>query len=113
MKSGFVSGIFIVIIIAVCSCNSNGHHNTDENVDHKDSVNITAAPFKTADGWGYNVMVDNKVFINQSIIPGIQGIKSFASEQDAAKVGNLIITKIKAHQRPIIVIADLKALGIQ
>lgn len=112
MIRSLISGIIIVCLFVFFGCHVKTQQNGSNNSSHKDSVKLTSASFKTAEGWGYLVMANDSIFIKQPIIPAVQGIKSFATETDAAKVGNLIITKIKAHQKPIISIADLKALNI-
>lgn len=78
----------------------------------KDSVSISTAAFKTNDGWGYSIFLDGKVYIKQTIIPVIEGNKSFVSEEDATKCGNLVVAKLKAHQKPTLVMEDLKTLGV-
>ena len=112
MRLGLFTGIFITSLFVLLGCNVKTQQDSGNDNIHKDSVKLTAATFKTANGWGYIVMANDSIFIKQPIIPAVQGIKSFATEIDAVKVGNLIITKIKAHQKPIISIADLKALNI-
>src|ERR1700712_1581182 len=111
MKAGLFSGIIVTLVIIVAGCHANTQH-ADKDSSHKDSVKLTTAAFKTDNGWGYMVMANDSIFIKQPIIPAVQGIKGFATEADADKVGNLIITKINAHQKPIVHITDLKALGI-
>ena len=99
-------------MVSLCSCHQNKQQVTGTSIDHKDSVQLVSNTFKTSTGWGYTITVDNKLFINQPTIPSIPGYKSFATEEDALKVANLVISKIKAHQKPNIHEQDLKALGI-
>lgn len=58
---------------------------------------IIDAPGNT---FGYKISVDGKVFINQPHIPGVPGLKGFSTKQDAAKVAELVISKIKSNQMP-------------
>ncbi len=60
--------------------------------------NIQLQTFKTATGWGYEILKDDKVYIHQEIIPAIEGFKSFITKEEAEKVGNLVIQKIKNKQ---------------
>ena len=57
--------------------------------------NIQLQIFKTTNGWGYDIVKDDKVYIHQEIIPAIEGFKSFITKEEAEKVGNLVIQKIK------------------
>jgi hypothetical protein len=110
MKPVFLYGIICCLFVVFASCkNVPSSPNVD---DKKDLIPITSQTFKTADGWGYNIMVDNKLFIKQATIPVVEGNKSFATEQDAEKVGTLVLNKIKQHQKPSVQKTELQALGI-
>jgi hypothetical protein len=76
------------------------------------SHQIKVIIFKTDVGWGYNIAADDSVLIHQNIIPGISGNKGFASQSDAAKVGNLVLYKIKNNQLPSVSIRELDSLQI-
>ena len=114
MKSTFNISTVIVIVTgmlsAMCSCNNHPSNNlADENKDHG---NIIAQTFKTNDGWGYSVLINNKLFIKQSIIPVIEGYKAFANEEDAKKVAGLVVNKLKHHEKPILRLDELQRYGI-
>lgn len=51
-------------------------------------------------GYGYAIMMDNRLFINQSTIPGQPGNKGFDTEAAADKVAKLVVYKIKNNQFP-------------
>ena len=63
---------------------------------------------KMADGWGYDVLVNNKVFIHQDCIPAIPSFKRFNSESDALLVANRVADKIKHGHKPIFVIDQIR-----
>lgn len=69
--------------------------------------------FHTAFGWGYTVSYKNEVIIKQSIIPAINDTKSFATEKDALKVGNLVVKKLKQNISPSVTKNDLILLKIK
>ena len=46
-------------------------------------------------GYGYELLKGNKVFIKQHTIPAIQGNKGFINKDDAEKVAELALEKIK------------------
>ena len=74
---------------------------------------IKVITFQTSLGWGYNITVNDSVVIHQNVIPGIQGNKGFAKQNDAAKVGNLVLDKIKNKQLPLITLRELDSLRIE
>lgn len=96
------------------SCN-NSPSSQDQNaadMAKKGMVPVNANVFKTDKGWGYSVMVDNKLFIRQDIIPVIEGNKGFATKEDATKVAELVLNKMKNKEKPIVKREDLEQLGI-
>ena len=101
-------GSYLLVLI---SCNSNNGPVAAAG-NHKDSMSISSAAFKTNDGWGYSIFLDGKVYIKQTIIPAIEGNHSFVSEADATKCGELVVSKLKAHQKPTLLLEDLKTLGV-
>ena len=110
MKSTVFSVAVFCLVIACYSCQNNAVAASPAN--SKDFMPVGSYAFKTGDGWGYTITVDNKIFIKQSIIPCIAGEKSFASKADAEKVAGLVLNKIKTHQKPSISKSELEKLGI-
>lgn len=77
--------------------------------------NIQLQTFKTSNGWGYDIVKDDKVYIHQEIIPAIEGFKNFITKAEAEKVGSLVIQKIKQKKGgdlPQITIKELDSLQI-
>lgn len=68
--------------------------------------------FQTAGGWGYNILVNDKIIIHQPAIPGIAGNKSFTTQQQAQDVAQIVIEKIKSGHQPIITRDVLQQLNI-
>ncbi|QOG05005.1 DUF4907 domain-containing protein [Flavobacterium sp. MDT1-60] len=69
--------------------------------------------FKTTTGWGYTIASRDRVLIKQSIIPVINQTKSFRTEKDALKVGNLVIEKLNKDLSPTVTKNDLILLKIK
>jgi hypothetical protein len=80
--------------------------------NHEGKVFIRAVPTQTAYGWGYDIMADDKVFIKQEYMPGIEGKKGFKSADDALIVGNLVVKRISSNMMPMITRRDLDSLGL-
>lgn len=75
-------------------------------------LRVEVVPFKTDMGWGYDVKVDNKIFIHQQSIPAIAGDKSFASKEDALKTGNVVMKKLLTGKLPALSPEEVVALGV-
>lgn len=67
---------------------------------------------KMADGWGYEVLVDKKIFIHQDCIPAISSFKKFNSESEALLIGNKVVEKIKSGHKPAVTLQEINASGI-
>lgn len=66
-------------------------------------------------GWGFDILKDDKIFIHQEIIPSIAGKKSFATQADAEKVAELMVYKLRQKLGgglPFITQQDLDSLKI-
>ena len=63
--------------------------------------------------WGYEIFVNNKVYIHQDVIPAMQGNKHFASKKEAKLVGKLVLKKLMNKETPAVNTGELKQLGIK
>lgn len=64
-------------------------------------------------GFGYNIILDDHVFIHQPSIPSIQGNKGFATKVQAEKVAQLVIYKLTHNiMPPSVTTKELDSLGI-
>jgi hypothetical protein len=79
---------------------------------HEGKVFLHVVPVQTAYGWGYDILADDKVFIKQEYMPGIPGKTGFKSEDDAMRVGNLVVKRISSNLMPMITRKDLDSLGL-
>ena len=63
--------------------------------------------------YGYYIMIDGQMYIEQKTIPAVEGTAGFTSQEDAEKVAKLVVEKIKQGiLPPDVTIAELKELGI-
>lgn len=64
-------------------------------------------------GWGYQILKDGKLMINQDHMPAVEGNKGFSSKEDAEKTANFMLEKIKKGIfPPTISIDELDSLGV-
>lgn len=80
--------------------------------DHKNMLKVESATFEVAGGWGYNILVDHKIFIHQKFMPAVQGFEVFRSREDAEKIANLQIHELVNKKVPAVSIKDLDSLHI-
>jgi len=81
----------------------------------KQDNSLQIKTFTIQQGWGYEILANNKVYIHQEIIPAIQGKKYFVSKEEAEKVGKLVVSKMKQGKGggfPEITEADIDSLKI-
>ncbi|MFT3935620.1 MAG: DUF4907 domain-containing protein [Chitinophagaceae bacterium] len=67
-----------------------------------DLLPVDLRAFNMPDGWGYEILVDKKVYIHQDCIPAINTYKRFSTEADALLIGRKVVEKIKHGQKPSI-----------
>ena len=79
----------------------------DKRATGSDKLPVVLHSLKLPDGWGYEVMVDDKLFIHQDCIPAISSYKRFASEAEALRIGNRVVDKIKHGHKPTITTGEL------
>jgi hypothetical protein len=82
----------------------------------KDSIRVGAYVIKTipvTHGFGYDIYVDNKLFIHQTSIPAVAGNNGFATKAEAENVAKKVIEKMqKGDALPTMSVTELKALGV-
>ena len=68
--------------------------------------------FKTEKGWGYDVLVDDRIIIHQPFIPGVSGTNGFSTEQAAGDDAKSVIEKIKSGEYPLFQHQQLQRPGV-
>ena len=76
----------------------------------KKKNHLSAKVFEALNGWGYDILVDDTVFIHQESVPVLAGKKGFLKKQQAEQTAQLIINKIERGQPPTITTFDLKQI---
>ncbi|MFA6274470.1 MAG: DUF4907 domain-containing protein [Candidatus Paceibacterota bacterium] len=75
---------------------------------------IEIKTFQTGIEWGYDILIDENIYVHQPTIPAIGGNKGFKTEQDAQKTAELVVNKIRKNiLPPSITPEELKNLGIE
>lgn len=63
-------------------------------------------------GYGYKIYEGERTIIVQPFIPVVAGKRAFRAEQDARRVGNLVLERIEAGDEFTISKGDLDNLGV-
>jgi hypothetical protein len=64
-------------------------------------------------GWGYKIMKDGQLSINQPTIPAVQGNRCFSSKEKAAKTAEFIINKMNNNIfPPTVSVEELDSLDV-
>lgn len=82
--------------------------------NHKDQMLLTYKVIQIEENWGYEILIDNKLYIHQEKIPSIPGNLPFQTVEDAEKTAKLVALKIKKGILPPSVSAkEIDSLGIK
>lgn len=64
-------------------------------------------------GWGYDIMIDGKIYIHQPNVPAVMGNNGFSSEELARAAGEYIVSKIRKNiLPPSVTPEELDSLGL-
>jgi hypothetical protein len=96
-KLFIVYALFLVIILFVLTYTKRGH-----------SYELDL--YKSKQGWGYDILRNNKIYIHQPYIPAVEGQVPFRDKQSARNTGRLVIKKIRKHKSPAITKQELESL---
>ena len=77
------------------------------------NIEPTVKTFHTPLGWGYDIYLNDSSGIHQQEIPGLTGRKGFDKEEDAKKIGDLVLDKIKNKKLPSVTLKELDSLKIK
>ena len=82
--------------------------------NHKNQMLLTYKVIQIGEKWGYEILIDNKLYIHQEKIPAISGNFSFQTVEDAEKTAKFVAQKIKKGILPPSVSAkEIDSLGIK
>ena len=64
--------------------------------------------FQLEDGWGYRIVMNEKVLIYQPTIPAIDTLRSCPDEASARKIGALVLERLNNNENFSITMDDIK-----
>ena len=66
--------------------------------------------YKSGDGWGYDILKKDNVYIHQPFMPAIEGEVPFPDKKSARETGRLVIKKIRKHKSPAVTKEEIKVI---
>jgi len=68
--------------------------------DQRQDQHYRVVVYRSGKGWGYNVLLNNRIIICQPYIPVIQGNYPFRDKKTALKTGKLVAKKLSSGKSP-------------
>lgn len=110
----------LIIITFFMGCNNdlknNDYHINNDSIQSAYKIKLSKIKYdiiKTESGWGYDIIVDDKIYIHQKYIPAINGKESFTSPKAAKKVADYAVKKfVKTKKLPVISYQELDSLNV-
>lgn len=93
----FAFALFLVIILAGIILIERGH-------------SFRVRVFRSEQGYGYDILKNNKPYIHQPFIPAVEGQIPFKDRKSARKTGQLVTKKIRNHKLPSVTKEELDSL---
>lgn len=66
--------------------------------------------FRVAEKWGYEILVNDKVFIRQETVPALSGTQGFDSPEQATQTAALIINKMENGGHPAVTTFEIQKI---
>jgi Domain of unknown function (DUF4907) len=76
----------------------------------KKEKDFVAKVFEGFNGWGYDILVDDELFIHQESIPSWPGKAGFQKKEQAEQTARLIINKMKQGRLPAVTTFELQQI---
>ncbi|MBX3240139.1 MAG: DUF4907 domain-containing protein [Chitinophagaceae bacterium] len=111
MKINRRSRVYILLVISL-AVSFGTYIVTSYKKQNDELLRVTLNSFESGRGWGYEIFVDNKIFIRQETIPSLPGEKPFLTKENALKTGNAVMQKLLKGERPSLSFEEVTALGV-
>lgn len=63
--------------------------------------------YRISGGWGYKILLDDRVYIDQPFVPGLPGKKPFPDRRSALQAGKMVRTRLAQGRIPRLTREDL------
>ncbi len=75
-----------------------------------DTYRLEARVFEVTTGWGYDILVNDTLFIRQESIPSLPAQRGFEKKEQAERTASLIINKLKAGHPPTVSTLEVQTI---
>jgi hypothetical protein len=72
-----------------------------------DTKKVDYKTFHTTIGWGYDILIDERLFIHQECVPVLATKKGFATEESARAAATIVVHKLKNNEQPTLTYGEL------
>ncbi|MCG9970889.1 DUF4907 domain-containing protein [Christiangramia crocea] len=99
-------GVVVSLIMLFSGINHVIHSESSE------ERNLEVRTYGYGSGFGYKIISEEKLLIQQNNIPSLEQNQPFCSQGEAKKVANLVISKLERGENPAISYSELKEMQI-
>jgi len=100
--------ISITALLCITACRQQQTHWSPQGYSY-----VQLTPFESSPGcWGYEIFIDNKLYIRQDCIPVISGRHAFKTKKAALDAGKIVFNKISAGKQPTLTAEELKSINV-
>ena len=95
--------LFVVLpFIFSFACTYQSKQDKADNQKHTatDAYSLSTFRLENGKGYGYEILKNNHVFIHQEFIPALEGKQFFKSSEEAKKIGDEVLRKVKNNKPP-------------
>lgn len=109
MRTIIKSNAFIIAVAVIISVLIFIFGRPQSKTNNKHQISYTT--FNQTSGWGYEILVDGKIFIHQDFVPVLTAKNGFSKKEYAEKAASLVIQKLQHNQLPTLTTNDLRQIG--
>ena len=104
LKIPVIAGLVICICFVLITATLNDKTNCDSQIHSK--------IIKVEEGYGYQILMGEKLLVQQTYIPAVNGEVAFKTPNDAKKVADLVKDKLLNRSSPEVTVGELNNLNI-
>ena len=99
-----------LLVVLICILISSGIWLRRYYKETKKDKSVKALIFEGPGGWGYDILVNDSLFIHQEYIPVIDGKEGFPTKEQAENTAQLIINKMNNGHLPTVTTFELEKI---